>query len=87
MTRTADVLVIGAGLAGLCCARRLAERGVSTVVLEASDGVGGRVRSDEVMGFRLDRGFQRQHREAVLHFLPFGYRDFATLGDRDRFRP
>ena len=58
MTRTADVLVVGAGLAGLCCARRLAERGVSTVVLEASDGVGGRVRSDEVMGFRLDRGFQ-----------------------------
>ena len=58
MTRTADVLVVGAGLAGLCCARRLAERGLSTLVLEASDGVGGRVRSDEVMGFRLDRGFQ-----------------------------
>lgn len=58
MRRTADVLVVGAGLAGLCCARRLAERGLSTVVLEASDGVGGRVRSDEVMGFRLDRGFQ-----------------------------
>ena len=58
MTRTADVLVVGAGLAGLCCARRLAERGLSTIVLEASDGVGGRVRSDEVAGFRLDRGFQ-----------------------------
>lgn len=58
MTRTADVIVVGAGLAGLCCARRLAARGVSTVVLEASDGVGGRVRSDEVLGFRLDRGFQ-----------------------------
>jgi phytoene dehydrogenase-like protein len=58
MTRAADVLVVGAGLAGLCCARRLAERGLSTIVLEASDGVGGRVRSDEVAGFRLDRGFQ-----------------------------
>jgi len=31
MTGTADVLVVGAGLAGLCCARQLAERGVSTV--------------------------------------------------------
>lgn len=58
MTRTADVLVVGAGLAGLCCARRLAERGLSALVLEASDGVGGRVRTDEVGGFRLDRGFQ-----------------------------
>lgn len=58
MTRAADVLVVGAGLAGLCCARRLAERGLSAIVLEASDGVGGRVRTDEVAGFRLDRGFQ-----------------------------
>lgn len=58
MTRAADVLVVGAGLAGLCCARRLGERGLSTIVLEASDGVGGRVRTDEVAGFRLDRGFQ-----------------------------
>jgi len=58
MTRAADVIVVGAGLAGLCCARRLGQRGFSAVVLEASDGIGGRVRTDQVMGFRLDRGFQ-----------------------------
>ena len=53
-----DVVVVGAGLAGLCCARRLAEAGVDVLVLEASDGVGGRVRTDTVDGFLLDRGFQ-----------------------------
>ena len=53
-----DVVIIGAGLAGLTCARRLQADGVGCVVLEASDAVGGRVRTDEVEGFRLDRGFQ-----------------------------
>ncbi|MBD2891201.1 Renalase [Actinomadura sp. RB99] len=53
-----DVVVVGAGLAGLACAVRLHERGVPVRVLEASDGVGGRVRTDLVDGFRLDRGFQ-----------------------------
>ncbi|MCG6158176.1 NAD(P)/FAD-dependent oxidoreductase [Rubinisphaera margarita] len=53
-----DVVIIGAGLAGLCCARRLHEEGVSVLIVEASDGVGGRVRTDLVDGFRLDRGFQ-----------------------------
>lgn len=52
------VAIVGAGLAGLACARRLGEAGVPYVVLEASDGVGGRVRTDEVEGFLLDRGFQ-----------------------------
>ncbi|MFN8093357.1 MAG: NAD(P)/FAD-dependent oxidoreductase [Vicinamibacteria bacterium] len=55
---SADVVVIGAGLAGLSCARRLHEGGASVVVLEAADEVGGRVRTDTVDGFRLDRGFQ-----------------------------
>ena len=57
MERT-EVIIIGAGLAGLCCARRLVESGVRVTVLEASDGVGGRIRTDVVDGFRLDRGFQ-----------------------------
>lgn len=52
------VSIIGAGLAGLTCAKVLAEAGVEVEVLEASDGVGGRVRTDELAGFRLDRGFQ-----------------------------
>ncbi|MGI9049583.1 MAG: NAD(P)/FAD-dependent oxidoreductase [Rubrobacteraceae bacterium] len=52
------VLVIGAGLAGLTCAKALAGRGTEVEVFEASDGVGGRVRTDEKDGFLLDRGFQ-----------------------------
>lgn len=54
----ADVAVVGAGLAGLAAALTLAAAGRDVVVLEASDGVGGRVRTDVVDGFRLDRGFQ-----------------------------
>jgi phytoene dehydrogenase-like protein len=53
-----DVVVVGAGLAGLCCARELAAEGVEPLVLEASDAVGGRVRTDRLEGFLLDRGFQ-----------------------------
>ncbi|MEY4938784.1 MAG: hypothetical protein RIQ93_519 [Verrucomicrobiota bacterium] len=53
-----EVVIVGAGLAGLTCARRLQASGVECVVLEASDAVGGRVRTDVVEGFRLDRGFQ-----------------------------
>ena len=53
-----DVVVIGAGLAGLRCAVVLAERGLEVVVLDAGDEVGGRQRTDLVDGFRLDRGFQ-----------------------------
>ncbi|MFM7685611.1 MAG: NAD(P)/FAD-dependent oxidoreductase [Actinomycetota bacterium] len=53
-----DAVVVGAGLAGLAAARVLHEAGRSVVVVEASDGVGGRVRTDVVNGFRLDRGFQ-----------------------------
>jgi len=52
------VVVVGAGLAGLAAARYLTRHGVEVTVLEASDGVGGRVRTDLVDGFRFDRGFQ-----------------------------
>lgn len=55
---TADVVIVGAGLAGLVAAKVLQQHGVAAVLLEASDGVGGRVRSDNVDGFILDRGFQ-----------------------------
>ena len=53
-----DVLILGGGLAGLACACELTTRGVSCQILEASDAVGGRVRTDVVDGFLLDRGFQ-----------------------------
>lgn len=52
------VVVVGAGLAGLSCALRLVETGCAVEVLEASDAVGGRVRTDAHEGFLLDRGFQ-----------------------------
>ena len=53
-----DVILVGAGLAGLCAAKVLHGAGLDVQVLEASDAVGGRVRTDVVGGFRLDRGFQ-----------------------------
>lgn len=53
-----DAVIVGAGLAGLSCARELSARGASALVLEASERLGGRVRTDEVDGFRIDRGFQ-----------------------------
>lgn len=54
----ADVIVVGGGLAGLACARLLRAEGIHVHVLESSDDVGGRVRTDRVDGFLLDRGFQ-----------------------------
>ncbi len=55
---TTDVLIIGAGLSGLCCARTLTRAGIACSVFEAQDHVGGRVSTDIVDGFRLERGFQ-----------------------------
>jgi glycine/D-amino acid oxidase-like deaminating enzyme len=53
----ADVAVIGAGLAGLTCARNLENAGLAVRVLERSDRVGGRIGSDVIDGYRVDRGF------------------------------
>jgi len=53
------IIIVGAGLAGLTCAKVLHEQRQPFMILEASDGPGGRVRTDVTpSGFRLDRGFQ-----------------------------
>jgi phytoene dehydrogenase-like protein len=53
-----DVVIVGAGMAGLVCAADLSRAGIEVTVVEASDGIGGRVRTDALDGFLLDRGFQ-----------------------------
>ena len=53
-----DCIVVGAGLAGLTATRELEKFGRSVLVLEATDSVGGRVKSDFIDGFICDRGFQ-----------------------------
>jgi len=52
------VVVVGAGLAGLVCARHLHQAGVPVIVVDAEDEPGGKLRTDHVGGFTLDRGFQ-----------------------------
>ena len=53
----APVIIVGAGMAGLSAAKTLQDAGVDTLLFEASDQVGGRVRTDRIDGFQLDRGF------------------------------
>ena len=53
-----EFLVVGAGLAGLTAAKVLSQSGREVLLLEKSDGVGGRVRTDQYKDFLLDRGFQ-----------------------------
>jgi phytoene dehydrogenase-like protein len=78
-----ETAVIGAGLAGLACAKELARQGREVVIFEAADGVGGRVRTDVQDGFCLDRGFQ-----VLLTAYPEAQRvlDYPALGLK-RFYP
>lgn len=74
-------VVIGAGLSGLAAATHLASASVPFVLLEASDAVGGRVRTDSLNGFLLDRGFQiflTAYPEArrLLHYPSLRLRQF-----------
>jgi phytoene dehydrogenase-like protein len=53
-----EVVIIGAGLAGLSCARVLHEHGIGFTLLEKTDRPGGRIKTDLVAGYLLDHGFQ-----------------------------
>lgn len=52
------VVVVGGGLAGIVCTRRLNRAGIPVVLVESQDALGGRLRTVEVDGFKIDRGFQ-----------------------------
>ncbi|WJX52584.1 hypothetical protein P8452_38681 [Trifolium repens] len=58
LPKTSKVIIIGAGLAGLAAATHLNSQNIPFLLLESSNAVGGRVRTDIVDGFLLDRGFQ-----------------------------
>uniref|UniRef100_UPI00404ACAD4 FAD-dependent oxidoreductase n=1 Tax=Candidatus Planktophila sp. TaxID=2175601 RepID=UPI00404ACAD4 len=58
MSKDLEILIIGAGLAGLNAAIHLQSRGANVRVVESSDRPGGRVASDVIDGFICDRGFQ-----------------------------
>ncbi|MBQ1075601.1 FAD-dependent oxidoreductase [Micromonospora sp. C31] len=77
MLAETDVIVVGGGLAGLAAARRLHRAGVPWRLLEAAARLGGRVATDAVDGYLLDRGFQ---------VLNTAYPRLGTLLDVDRLR-
>lgn len=58
MTTTSKITIVGAGISGLITALELEQAGFSPTIIEASSGVGGRVKTDVVDGFQLDHGFQ-----------------------------
>ncbi|MGY0466105.1 NAD(P)/FAD-dependent oxidoreductase [Kitasatospora sp. cg17-2] len=94
LPEAAEVIVVGAGPAGLACALDLTGAGREVLVLEAADEVGGRMRTDVVRGFRLDRGFQvfntaypqvrRRLDLAALRLHPFTPGILVADGERSR---
>ena len=77
-----EIVIIGAGLAGLTCGLRLKASGKDVLILDADRAPGGRVQTDVVDGFRLDRGFQ-----VLLEAYPTAkkYLDYAALDLRPFF--
>jgi protoporphyrinogen oxidase len=78
-----EVLIVGAGLAGLAAARRLHRAGIRFLLVDAEPEVGGRVRTDEFQGFLLDHGFQvfltaYPEAQAVLDYKALQLRSFLS---------
>ncbi|MFJ9098411.1 protoporphyrinogen oxidase [Streptomyces sp. NPDC102405] len=76
------VVVIGAGIAGLAAAHRLAQRGARVTVLEASDRVGGKLLPGEIAGARVDLGA-----ESMLARRPEAVALAREVGLDDRLQP
>jgi protoporphyrinogen oxidase len=81
--KNVKIHIIGAGVSGLIAAKVLEDNGFHPVILEATDRVGGRVKTDLVDGYQLDRGFQ-----VLLTAYPAAnkYLDFDAL-DLQHFLP
>jgi len=71
-----NIHIIGAGISGLIAAKTLEEKGYNPVIIEGSDRVGGRLKTDIVNGYQLDHGFQ-----VLLDAYPMAQKhlDYNTL--------
>lgn len=69
-----DVVIVGAGMTGLSCAKVLSDSSQSVIVLESTDRPGGRIKTEIVNGFRMDHGFQ---------VLQTGYPEASRMLDLD----
>ncbi|MGB3466628.1 MAG: FAD-dependent oxidoreductase, partial [Cyclobacteriaceae bacterium] len=76
LSTSGQVIIIGAGLSGLIAAYNLEQLGYEPLILEATDRAGGRVKTDIIDGYQLDRGFQ-----VLLDAYPMAkkYLNFETL--------
>ena len=81
MKTACDVLVVGGGQAGLTAAIELEKAGSSPILIERSERVGGRIKTDNLNGFKLDHGFQvllTAYPEAQ-HYLDYDKLDLKTF--------
>jgi protoporphyrinogen oxidase len=78
-----NTYIIGAGISGLIAAKVLEQNGIDPIIIEATDRVGGRVKTDIVNGYQLDHGFQ-----VLLTSYPAAkcYLDYDAL-ELQRFLP
>jgi monoamine oxidase len=82
-TTAPDAIVIGAGAAGLVAAKELMAKGISVLVLEARDRIGGRAVTDDSLGVAWDRGCSWLHASNVNPWIDYARRsDFEIQPDR-----